>query len=196
MRYVSIILLAFLLSGCGIFLSKEQRKNKKANRKLERLIERYPDLVSEDTLRDTVQVVVPEIRIDTVFEISKDVSGVDSILLGFNDKIDSLTALKLGNEIKYYITNRAVIEDTIYHEEDGIKIKIWQEGAVLRFTIDKPQEIIEKPVAIPFNKIAKIEENWFEKAVQFANKFGFLTILILIIIWGIKKLFSTFVKKG
>jgi len=194
MRQIIIILLAFILSSCGIFLTKDQRQDKRANRKLERLTDKYPNLITKDTLRDTVQVIVPEIRIDTVFDMSKDVSGVDSILLGFNDKIDSLTSLKLGNEIKYYITNRQVIEDTLYHEEDGVKVKIWQENGMIRITIDKPEETIEKPVAIAYDKIEMIEENWVDKAVRFGNRFGFLIILALAIIWAVKTIFSKYFK--
>jgi hypothetical protein len=135
-----------------------------AEKQLARIIKKHPELVQVDTARDTVEVIIPEIDIDTLFQMSDDVSGVDSILSTFGDKIDSLRALKLGSEIKYYISNRNVLEDTVFYAEDGVFVKVWQEGNGLRFKINKPQEIIREPVAIPYDKIVMPEEEtkWWE----------------------------------
>lgn len=125
-----------------------------AEKELARVLRRHPELALQDTIRDTVEVIVPEIDIETEIDLSDDVSGVDSILSVFGDKIDSLTALKLGTEIKYYISNRNVLaEDTVYYTEDGVSVKVWQQDGRLRFEMNKPAEVIQKPVAIPYQRI-------------------------------------------
>lgn len=152
-RYSIYLILVLITSSC--ILTKEQRLDRRANRKLERLTDKYPQLLVQDTIVDTVIVEVPEVKIDTVFKLSEDVSGVDSILHLFNDRLDSLTSQELSNEIKYYITNRQVIEDTIVHTEDGVTVKIWQEGNTVRYQVDKPAERIHQEVRIPYQKVQK-----------------------------------------
>lgn len=191
MRNLLLISMLFLVSSCGILLDgKSDRRLNRAERKLERLTTKFPELVQIDTLRDTVEVIVPKIDIDTFFTTNTDVSGVDSILNKFEGKIDSLTALKLGDEIKYYITKRQVIEDTLYFEEDGMMVKIWQEGEVIRTKMFKPEQIIEAPVEIPFDQIKPVEENWFEKSVSLTQRFGFMILMVFLIIIGVRKLWK------
>lgn len=156
MRHLTILAAALLLTGC--LLTKEQRQNRRANKKLDKLIDKYPQLLEEDTLRDTVTVTIEEIRIDTVVQMSQDVTGVDSILENFSHKLDSVTALQLGNDIKYYITKREVIEDTIVHQEDGVTVKLWQEGGVIQISVFKPQEEIKEEVVIPYEKVRPADE--------------------------------------
>ena len=180
-RFIYILLSIFFLQGC--ILTKQERQNRRANRKLERLTTNYPQLLEKDTLRDTVTVLIPEIRIDTVFETSKDVSGVDSILMGFRDKLDSVTALKLGDQIKYYVTNRQVIEDTLIHEEDGVTIKIWQEGDLIRVSVVKPEETVTKIVEIPYDKIVKAKIPWYKTTLAFLTRNGIVIGLLIFLCW-------------
>lgn len=191
MRNLLLISMLFLVSSCGIFLDgKSDRRLNRAERKLERLTTKFPELVQIDTLRDTVEVIVPKIDIDTFFTTNTDVSGVDSILSKFNDKLDSVTAIKLGDEIKYYITKRQVIEDTIYFEEDGVKVKLWQDGEVIRTKIYKPDTTISTPVAIPYQHVTIPEEPLVESLLKYINKYAISFALIALIIYGLIRLFK------
>ena len=186
---------AFLLLLQGCLLTKEERRNKRANRKLENLTAKYPQLLEKDTLRDTVLVQVPEIRIDTIIKTSQDVSGVDSILLRFNDRLDSVTALELGDHIKYYVTNRQVIEDTVTHYEDGVTVKIWQDGDFIRVSVYKPAEEIQEVVEIPYEKIKKAPPvPWWKATLMWLQRWGIVLSIIAIILWGAKKLITMLIK--
>lgn len=149
-----------LVTSC--ILTKPERRNRRASKKLDNLIAKYPQLVQKDTIRDTVSFVVPEIKIDTVIQTSKDVSYVDTIISKFDHKIDSLTSRQLKNEIKYYITKRQVIEDTITHVENGVTVKIWQSKDLIRISVFKPKEEVLKPLEIPVEKIVKPEPSKWE----------------------------------
>jgi len=185
MRNIIFILLAITLSGC--ILSKPERENRRANRKLEKLTDKYPQLVTKDTLRDTVTVILKEIKIDTFIQTSKDVSQVDSILLNFEDKLDSLTRIELGDEIKYYVTNRQVIEDTLLHTEDGVTVKVWQDGDLIRISVDKPEEVITEVIENIVDVIAPAPIPWYKTALSSVNRFAIPIAILILIIWVIIK---------
>lgn len=182
-RMVALGVFLVLLQGC--LLTKQERLNKRANRKLENLTAKYPQLLEKDTLRDTVLVQVPEIRIDTVVQTSQDVSGVDSILLQFSNRLDSVTALELGDHIKYYVTNRQVIEDTITHLEDGVTVKLWQEGDVIQISVFKPPEEVQEVVEMPYERVkpAPKPPAW-KMALKWIRRNGIIIGLLVFLIWG------------
>ena len=70
------VLAILLLNSCTT--TKEMRRANKAANKLEKLVDRYPELQRTDTIRDTIKVVIPEVKVDTVvlksdtIEVSKD----------------------------------------------------------------------------------------------------------------------------
>jgi len=176
-------------------LTKEERLNKRANKKLENLTAKFPQLLEKDTLRDTVTITVDQIKIDTVFSTSKDVSGVDSILANFSGQLDSLTALKLGDEIKYYVTNRQVLEDTMIHEEDGVIVKLWQEGDVIRISVFKPEEEITEVVEIPYDKIVQAPKlPWWKQLLNFLRRWGIVFGILALIIWSSIKVGRAIIK--
>ena len=72
MKQLLIILLAFSFISCNPFVSKELRRKKKCNRKLERVVKRCPELLKPDTIIDTVEVIIPEVKIDSFIQIIKD----------------------------------------------------------------------------------------------------------------------------
>ncbi len=102
------------------------------------------DLTTVDTITIIDYDTIPEVRIDTFVVVNDDVSGVDSILGSFKDKLDSVTHIQLGDEIKYYITNRKAIEDTINYwtKEDSIHVQIWESDRGIEFSVLKTKEIV------------------------------------------------------
>lgn len=193
MRAAIIIALSFLMIGC--VLSKEERQNKRANRKLERLTDKYPQLVTNDTLRDTVTILVPEIKIDTFIQTNTDVSGVDSILNKFNDKLDSLTKVQVGDEIKYYITKRQVIEDTIIHNEDGVTVSIWQEDDLIRVKVEKPEEEHREVVENVVQRIQPAPIPKWKLFLSQVNQFAIPIIILLVILWAIIRIIKFYFTK-
>lgn len=182
------LLVGFLFALQGCLLTKNERLDRRANRKLDRLTANYPQLLEKDTLRDTVTVLVPEIRLDTIIQTSQDVSGVDSILLQFKSRLDSVTALQLGDEIKYYVTNRQVIEDTLIHKEDGVTVKIWQEGDLIQISVFKPAEEVQETVEIPYNKVVRAPVlPWWKTLFLWLQRWGIVVGLMFLIFWFISK---------
>ena len=80
LTYYAVILFGLiaiaLLSSCGT--NKEMRRANRASKKLDKLVARFPELMQQDTIRDTVLFTVPETRFDTVvlkadtIEVEKD----------------------------------------------------------------------------------------------------------------------------
>lgn len=178
---ISILLFTLtLFSGCELLLStKEQRQEKRGNKKMEKLVKKYPSLLEKDTIHDTIEIIVPEIRFDTIIKISKDMSGVDSILNKFETKLDSVTKLKLGDEIKYYITQRKVLEDTMRHIQDDLEVLIWQDGDDINVKIKKPEQIINEPIIVPVDRVVIRESNKVQEFIKMILKY-IIWILVLI----------------
>lgn len=182
LRLFTLGALFLLLQGC--LLTKDERQNRRANRKLDRLTEKYPQLLEKDTLRDTI--LIPEIKLDTFVQVNDDVSGVDSILLKFNERLDSVTSLQLGDEIKYYITNRQVIEDTLTHVEDGVTVKVWQDGDVIQISVHKPAE--EEVIEIPYEKVVRAPAlPWYKQVAVYLQKWGITFLILGLIVWLVLK---------
>lgn len=163
------ILLMMIMWGCN------------TERYVARQLLQHPEWAETDTIVDTFRIEVPAIRIDTFVEIWRDTSSVDDIFSRFEDKLDSLTALELKNEVKYYITNKTVLPDTLQFYKDGVSVKVWQEGNMFRFNIDKDAETYSKivPTIIKnYNVTTKPKkESWWSRL-----KDGFIIILLLVVI--------------
>jgi len=178
-RFILILLVGSLLVACNPFMSKNLRKKKKCIRKIEKIEKICPESVLRDTIIDTVEIVVPEIRIDTFFLVNDDVSGIDSIIDKFKGVIDSVTALKLKTEIKWYAKTRLCIVDTIRIDSLGIHIRIYQVGNKIYTSFYKEEEVIIEEVKVVVDRIVKPKLSYWE---QFVIGFGKLWWWILIII--------------
>jgi hypothetical protein len=72
----ALLIFSITFNSCAI--QKEQRKCNRATKKIEQAIALCPQIAQTDTIRDTVRVRIPAVRIDTVLakadtiEISKD----------------------------------------------------------------------------------------------------------------------------
>jgi hypothetical protein len=86
-------------AACGLIFSacstpKDVRRMNRAEKKLTRLVNRFPELQTTDTIRDTVQFIVPPVVIDTTITIrdtvtvTKDRWRVRIINDGTNYQID------------------------------------------------------------------------------------------------------------
>ena len=62
--YLFLILLAF--NSCSLE-KRLENKQRRAERKIEKLTIKYPELLKQDTITDTLNVFIPEIKHDTSF---------------------------------------------------------------------------------------------------------------------------------
>ena len=184
--YKVISLLAVMaMVSCNPFISKDLRKKNRCNNKLERLVEKCPALLRTDTIIKTVEILVPEIRVDTFILTNTDVSGVDSIVSLFSKEIDSLTALKLTTQIKWYIKDRPCLLDTLAFEKYGVQVKVYQDGNEIRVSFYKPEEIIEEDVEIPVETVKLIELTIVEQVLNFLGNWWKWLIFIVVVAIGL-----------
>lgn len=123
------------------------------SKRINRIVKNHPELLVKDTIRVIDTLVIQSIKFDTIIKVNKDVSGVDSILNSFNDKIDSITKIKLGNDIKYYITERKAINDTLKHYQDDLEVLIWEDENGINVKVNKPEQEIIREIQVPYEKI-------------------------------------------
>jgi len=194
MKRAIVILVAgwLLMSACNPLMTPELRKKNKCNDKYEKLVdkrkrqadkfaEKCPGNILIDTIRDTVTITVPEIRIDTSIQVNDDVSGVDSIIAGFQDDLDSATAVKIITQIKWYVKERPCLTDTLIFEQDGVTVKVYQEGDEIKVSFFKPEEEIEEVVEIEIERIVEQELTMYEKFVTMFGKFWRWILLVVVV---------------
>jgi len=199
MRFkIGLVLILALLTACNPFIGKELRNKNKANRALEKVLKRYPQLAVQDTIHDTVTVLVPEIVHDTVIETNNDVSGVDSILSAFRIQLDSVSHLELTQEIKNYVIERPVIKDTLYYEFPEVTIKLFNQDGNIGLNFKVHEREIEKATETVVQKAMMQKLTAFEELTNNVAKWGwrfFWLVLILVVIytaWKILKKFFPF----
>ena len=134
-------------------------------RRLNRLLKKHPELVKSDTIWRTDFDTIPEIRINTVFQTDTSTLGLDSIFGAFQGQIDSMLALRLKSEVRNYIINRPFLPDTMYSVQDGVTVKIYQDGDQIGVIVNKPETIVTETAPVVVNKVdaAATEYPWYYK---------------------------------
>ena len=178
MKYFIIILLSFSFISCNPFISKDLRKKNKCNKKLERVIKKCPDLLKNDTIIDTVSIVVPEIRIDSFIVIQKDSNEIDSLINLIQDP-------GVREVIKEYITEYIPFKDTIKHEIDGFTFLFYFIGQNIHYEVKKPLEVIKKETVTPYKFVKPIELTLLDKFLNFISVswWWFLIAIAVLIVY-------------
>lgn len=173
-KNILIIILALLLSSCNPFISKELRHKKRCNRKLERVIKKCPELLQVDTIRDTVEIIIPPIDIDSSIQLPFDTLKLDSIL----QLIKDTTTQRV---IRKYIINNIYPKDTIKHVIDGFTFSFWFTGSKMYYSVDKPLETLKKEVVIPVQKITPIQLTIWDQIMLGLGKFWWWLVIAAIL---------------
>jgi hypothetical protein len=136
-RNILLILSIIFLASCNPFISKELRRKNKCNKKLERVTRKCPELLKLDTIIDTVVVKIPEIRIDTSFQVLVDTFMVDSLISELNN-----IPTKEGKTryLTKYVSDVVSLDTTLV--SDGVTVAIRLEGGMLSVNVFKPKETI------------------------------------------------------
>jgi hypothetical protein len=173
----------FLIIGSLIVLSLASCDPAK---RIARIAKRHPELVKTDTVLTKVYDTVPAIAVKAEFKTNKDVSGIDSILRQLNGKIDSISRFKLGSEIKNYVVNRSIIQDTLTKVINGITIRLYQNGNDIGVLVDKPKEIRSQDVAVAYNTLAvKQSLTWSQKVKLWIWSNWWWVLGILWLVWKV-----------
>jgi len=178
-KIISILLVVTLFS-CNPFISKELRRKNKCNRKLERVVNKCPELLNQDTIRDTVVFNIPEVRIDSFITVERDTSILELIP---NDTIKEI--------VRNYIVNHKVIKDTITHVIDGYTFKFFTDAkGDIGYLVTKPEEKVEEIIEIPVDVVKPIQLTIGEQIMNvFASvwRWGlFLLVIIILLYLGYK----------
>ena len=191
----AILLFCLIFISCNPFISKELRQKKRCIRKIDKIQAVCPSAVLRDTIVDTVEVIIPEIRVDTFFAVNSDVSGVDSIVDKFQGEIDSLTAIKLKTELRWYVKERPCLLDTIRIDSFGIHIEIYQIGDKIYHSLFKEEQVIEKEVEVVVDRIVKPKLTVWEQFILWASgvwRWLVFLIILLVIIYIFRKGFKSY----
>ena len=106
MKTLLIALICLSFASCSIE-SRTKRKIRRAERKIEKITIKYPQLLKQDTIHETIEIITPAVKLDTIHRI---IYG-DTVYLD-KDKL----------KVKYIIQNDTLLlsaecaSDTIYKE--------------------------------------------------------------------------------
>lgn len=181
MKKLTIVLLSIFFVSCNPFVSKELRRKNKCNRKVSREIKRHdkkirkiaincPDILVQDTIRDTVKVEVPKVEIRDSIQFVRDTSEIDSLVRLIKNK-------KTREVIRKYITEYIPIPDTVIHLSDGYTIKVWSDKGNMHYSVDKPAEDIEIPIETIITTPKPIELTLWEKLMNGAKDSWWIGII-------------------
>ena len=179
MKNLIIIFLAVIFVSCNPFISKDLRRKNKCNRKLERVVKKCPELLQNDTIIDTVSILLPEVRIDSFIIIEKDSFEIDSLVNLIENK-------EVQEIIKEYITNYIPFKDTIIHKIEGFTFLFYIYGENIRYEVVKPLEVIKIETEVIVPVVKPIELNVIEKILNFLSRFWWWFILALLCFIGYK----------
>lgn len=186
MRYLTIILSIIILSSCSGLRSKEHRRKRKCNRKLERVIRKCPELLNQDTIRDTVVFNIPEVRIDSFISIERDTAVIDSLLGLIRNK-------KAKAAVKEFFTKYVPIKDTIIHEIDGYTFRFFNSGGNIGYSVKRPEKVVEIPTETIIDVVKPVELTTGQKIIDFIWQFWWLILIgilsFIFLIWIIRRLF-------
>ena len=129
---VSIIVLSLFIASCNPFISKDLRYKNRCNKKLDRVVKKCPELLSNDTIIDTLVFKIPEVRIDSVIKIERDTTILSLIK---NDTIKDI--------VRHYIINHKAIKDTITIHDKGYTFKFYDKVKEAGFDQNKLHEPVD-----------------------------------------------------
>ena len=154
------------------------RRKNKCNRKLERVVKKCPELLQNDTIIDTVSIIVPEVRIDSFIVIQKDSIEIDSLVNLIQDQ-------EVRKVIKQYITEYIPFKDTLIHKIDGYTFRFYIEGQNIRYEVVKPLEVIKTETEVIIPIVKPVELTTFERVMNlFARFWWWLVIGLILFILG------------
>lgn len=193
-KFLFVLIGLVVLTSCNPFISKELRKKKRCNDKLEkkmdRLVKKCPNLLKVDTIFETIEVPVPEIRIDTFFQVQVDSSKIDSL-------VRELSAIEDHDErVRYltkYVTQAVYVDTSVII--DGVTVGVTMINGKLSISVYKPEEIILIEDMDIIKKISKDPLTLSESLWIGFAKFWWWGIILLIIFFAIRFLYRTFIKK-
>lgn len=176
-------LLPILLISCCLFSCSPEAKLRRAKNKLANLVKEYPELAKSDTVYRDTTIYLPAKEIKGDIIIDKNYSRIDSIINSYNGRLDSLSRIKLTNEIKYYVTNKPILLDTIRVDSIGIGFKLWEHQGKLRYAIRINEDSLRIRYASTITTITPTEviteATWYDKYI--IRPFAALALIFIII---------------
>lgn len=170
----AVLLTALFLSSCS------------PSARLERLVEKHPDL----TYTQTDTVYQPDFRIDTVYKVDQDTSGlsdfVDSLLNVYSvDTNCRDEVITITNKTTEYITSLECIKDTITYiktlstdsTEATLKLQVYQTGDTISLSAEllDSKVLVYKTVLKPISK----KEGFLSREGEIALMFFTLIFIFL-----------------
>jgi len=170
-----LIIISLILTSCNPFISKDLRYKNRVNRKITRFIKKYPEALTTDTIKDTVLVKIPKVKIDTFVQIKTDTTILAEIK---NDTIRQW--------VRKYIKTYQPIKDTITQKINGYTFSFWFGGSKLYYSVKKPVQVVKKVNKVVVQKVQKVKLTIPEKIMNVLAKFWRWIVIVIILIVGVK----------
>lgn len=170
-----------LLSLCLLASCSYEKRLTRAKKKLGNLVAEFPALVTTDTVFKDTTIYLPAKEINGDIAMDKNYSRIDSIINSYHGKFDSISRLKLTNEIKYYVTNKPILLDTIKSDTMGIGFRIWESHGKLKYAIRVNEGSLKLRYAQQVHSVAPVKEvdivEWYD---WLARAISLLAILFIV----------------
>lgn len=168
-RLISILLIGFLVS-CGT--PKELRRLKRGSKKMQKLVQKYPELLHNDTIRDTVSVFIPQIKIDTIFSLS-----VDTVYS--SDSLTKTIFIKPPLHLEYEKSNVKVQLDYVQGDYQ-ISVEVYPD------TIEVPVETIVE--VIQPVKVVKADFSKWQRFKMTSGLIFWILLIVFVVLFILSKL--------
>lgn len=148
-------------------------------KRLDRLIKNHPELAKTDTVHIVKTFTLAPVKIDTSINFSYYLGGLDTIFNNYQLTIDSLQKRLLKKDIKTFIVNRKVLDDTlnIKLKNNGF-VKVYQSGKKLVYQMWEPGKVIEVKTPVIVTKYETVtKRSW---SAFFGGFFACVLMLFII----------------
>lgn len=160
--------LILIIAGCFVACSPSKR--------LAKLFKKHPELNQPITVLDTV--VVPELRIDTFFQVDTGTAAMVEALEDLRPFLDSNLAPEIIERIRTIYKDKQLIKDTQSVIVDGVTVRLWQIPGGIGVSIYQPERLIIEEDTIPCPVYQTTWwESFFVKSGQAAWMLLFLGII-------------------
>jgi len=170
------IILLILLSS--LFSCSPQKR-------LSNLIKRHPELISRDTIYKDTTIVKPAVEVKGESEIDKNYSDLLLLIDGYKDRLDSVTSGKLKTEIKNYIINKPILNDTIRIDTAGFHFRLFESGGKLKYVFNKDADSTTIKIPTIVNSVNPVQTeykiHWYDMAARWLAGITLAFILFILL---------------
>lgn len=143
--------------------------------RLNRIIKHHPELANTDTIYITK--TIPGFNVDTIFKASTNTAGLDSVIIQYKTRIDTIILKQLQTQLKTVFINKPCLDQPInFTLPDGTKATLSQSGGKFNLKAVKPTTTQKIPVQ---TNTYKVQYKYSGRMFAFGFLLGFFFALFI-----------------